>query len=76
MFEAVTLVQTGKITRFPIVLVGTAYWDGLAVWIKNRMLADGKISPGDVDLIHLVDEPDEVIEIITSAHELEAAATR
>jgi uncharacterized protein (TIGR00730 family) len=76
LFEAITLVQTGKVTRFPIVLVGGAYWGGLVSWIKDRMLADGKVSPADVDLIHLTDEPEEVIEIITGAHELQALSSR
>jgi uncharacterized protein (TIGR00730 family) len=76
LFEAITLVQTGKVTRFPIVLVGGAYWGGLVAWIKDRMLADGKVSPADVDLIHLTDEPDEVVEIIAGAHELQALSTR
>jgi uncharacterized protein (TIGR00730 family) len=76
LFEAITLVQTGKVTRFPIVLVGGAYWGGLVTWIKDRMLADGKVSPGDVDLVHLTDEPEEVIKIITGAHELQTLSTR
>jgi uncharacterized protein (TIGR00730 family) len=69
LFEAVTLVQTGKITRFPIVLVGTDYWRGLLEWIKDKMLSSGKISAADPELLHLTDDPDEVVQIIMRAHE-------
>ncbi|WP_353197591.1 TIGR00730 family Rossman fold protein, partial [Parapedobacter defluvii] len=48
LFEAITLIQTGKIARFPIVLVGEAYWGGLFDWVKNRMLEEGNISPEDL----------------------------
>jgi len=69
LFEAVTLVQTGKITKFPIVLVGSSYWSGLTSWIKNTILGEGKISPGDAELFHLTDDPAEVVRIITEAHQ-------
>jgi uncharacterized protein (TIGR00730 family) len=68
LFEALTLVQTGKITRFPIVLVGTEYWAGLLSWIRDRALADGKISAGDEELLTVVDDPAEVVSIIQRAH--------
>jgi uncharacterized protein (TIGR00730 family) len=68
LFEALTLVQTGKITRFPIVLVGTDYWAGLLSWIRDRALADGKISAGDEELLTVVDDPAEVVSIIKRAH--------
>lgn len=65
LFEAVTLIQTRKIEKFPIILVGKAYWSGLLDWIKSTLENQYKtISPGDLDLIHLVDNEDEVIEII------------
>ncbi|MGO8961089.1 MAG: TIGR00730 family Rossman fold protein [Streptosporangiaceae bacterium] len=73
LFEAVTLVQTGKITRFPIVLVGSEYWKGLNSWIAETMLPAGKISPADPELIKVVDDPAEVVRIITKAHSLGAA---
>lgn len=69
LFEAVTLVQTKKITRFPIVLVGTRFWGGLLDWIKDAMLPGGKISPEDPDLVDLTDDPDEVVQIIQQAHQ-------
>jgi uncharacterized protein (TIGR00730 family) len=72
LFEAVTLVQTGKITRFPIVLVGTHYWEGLRTWINDTMLPAGKISPSDPGLVQVVDDPNEVVRIIVEAHTLSA----
>jgi uncharacterized protein (TIGR00730 family) len=68
LFEALTLVATGKITRFPIVLVGSAYWSGLLDWLKTTMLAEGKISPDELTLVQIADEPDEVVKIIKDAH--------
>jgi hypothetical protein len=69
LFEAVTLVATGKITRFPIVLVGSEYWAGLLAWIKERVLAEGNIHPEELDLIQIADTADEVVKIIGEAHE-------
>jgi uncharacterized protein (TIGR00730 family) len=68
LFEAITLVQTKKITRFPIVLVGTEFWGGLIDWVRSTMLPSGKISPEDLDLIHVTDDPDEVVKVIVDAH--------
>ena len=65
LFEAITLIQTQKIATFPIVLVGKDYWSGLLDWITNIMLKkEQNISPGDLDLITLVDTPDEAVEYI------------
>ncbi len=69
LFEALTLVATGKITKFPIVLVGRAYWSGLLSWLQDTMLARANIGPGELALIHLADEPDEVVAIIRQAHD-------
>jgi uncharacterized protein (TIGR00730 family) len=68
LFEALTLVATGKITKFPIVLVGSEYWSGLLDWLKTTMLADGKIGQDELALLRLADEPDEVVKIIKEAH--------
>jgi uncharacterized protein (TIGR00730 family) len=68
LFEALTLTETSKITRFPIVLVGSSYWGGLISWIQETVLAAGKISAADLDLVTVVDDPDEVVRIITEAH--------
>jgi uncharacterized protein (TIGR00730 family) len=69
LFEALTLVQTGKITKFPIVLVGSSYWAGLLSWIKDSLLGEGKISPSDPGLLHVADDPAEVAAIIKEAHD-------
>jgi uncharacterized protein (TIGR00730 family) len=66
-FEALTLIQTGKIRHFPVVLVGTDYWAGLIEWIKDRLRAEGKISPSDIDLISVTDDPIEVRDRLMSA---------
>src|SRR5579859_130711 len=68
LFEALTLVATGKITKFPIVLVGRAYWSGLLAWLEDTVLAGANIGPAEFGLISVVDEPDEVVEIIRRAH--------
>jgi len=64
LFEAITLIQTKKIGRFPIVLVGTEFWGGLLDWVKSTMLSFGNISPKDLDLINLVDSPTEAVKVI------------
>jgi uncharacterized protein (TIGR00730 family) len=64
LFEALTLVQTHKVTSFPVVLMGTDYWGGLVDWIKGSMLPAGKISAPDVDLIHVTDDPEEAVAIM------------
>ena len=61
LFEALTLVQTGKITSFPIVLFGTEYWGGLIDWLRTTMLPDGKIGQSDIDMLHLTDDIDEAV---------------
>ncbi|HWV71864.1 MAG TPA: TIGR00730 family Rossman fold protein [Pseudosphingobacterium sp.] len=61
LFEAITLIQTGKIARFPIVLVGKSYYGGLFDWVKDRMLEEGKISAEDLNLYRLVDTAEEAV---------------
>jgi uncharacterized protein (TIGR00730 family) len=68
LFEALTLVATGKITKFPIVLVGRQYWSGLLSWLKDTMLAVANIGPDELALLSLADKPDEVVDIIREAH--------
>ncbi len=67
LWEALTLIQTEKIYDFPVILFGSDYWKGLMEWVKTTMLADGKISPEDLDLLVLTDSPNEVIEVIRQA---------
>jgi uncharacterized protein (TIGR00730 family) len=74
LFEALTLIQTGKITEFPVVLVGTGYWRGLVDWLGERMLAEGKITPADLELFTLTDDPFEVRDLLMSAAHRQARA--
>ena len=65
LFEVLTLIQTKKITRVPVILVGTAYWSGLRAWIEETMLGmERNINPDDLRLFQITDEPDEVVRII------------
>ncbi len=64
LFEALTLIQTGKIRHFPIILVGTEFFSGLLAWLRGRLVADGMIGPEDVDLISVTDDPAEVVSIV------------
>ena len=63
-FESITLIQTHKIKPFPVILVGSQYWKGLLDWIKEVVLKEGKISPLDLEILQLTDEPEEIIKII------------
>jgi uncharacterized protein (TIGR00730 family) len=74
LFEALTLIQTGKIYQFPVVLFGTHYWAGLVRWMTSRMVAEGKISPGDLDLLLLTDDPREAAQAVMVAHDAQEAS--
>jgi len=69
LFEAITLIQTKKVDKFPIILVGRSYWQGLYDWIKNTMAHERNISPEDLHLIELVDTEDEVVQILTNFYD-------
>src|SRR5438270_3492688 len=64
LFEALTLVQTGKVTSFPVILFGTAYWQGLLDWLRSTMLRDHKINEVDLDLMYVTDDVEEIIDTI------------
>jgi uncharacterized protein (TIGR00730 family) len=64
LFEALTLIQTGKVRDFPVILFGSAYWKGLIDWIRDTLLADRKISPDDVNLLTVTDSPEEVVRLV------------
>jgi uncharacterized protein (TIGR00730 family) len=64
LFEALTLIQTGKVRHFPVVLVGSTYWAGLLAWCRETLLAAGAISEEDLDLVTVCDDPDEAVEFI------------
>jgi uncharacterized protein (TIGR00730 family) len=68
LFEALTLIQTGKIRRFPVVLFGSAYWRGLVEWVRQRLLAEAKIDTSDLDLLRVTDSPAEVCRIVLDAY--------
>ena len=63
-FEALTLIQTKKTKPFPVILMGSEYWQGLINWLKNKMLKEDKILPADLELIQVIDEPEEVVKLI------------
>ena len=67
LFEALTLIQTDKIHNFPVVLIGSDYWAGLIDWVRERMLAEGKIGEEDLDLISVTDDPAQTVRILLSA---------
>jgi uncharacterized protein (TIGR00730 family) len=67
LFEALTLVQTQKVTSFPIVLLGTAYWSGLVDWIRGTVLASGKVSERDLDMFRVTDDVDEAVGVMVEA---------
>jgi len=64
LFEAITLIQTDKIGKFPIILVGKSYWQGLMDWVQNTMLTEKNISAGDLNLIHIVDDAADAVKVI------------
>jgi hypothetical protein len=66
LYESLTLIQTGKIGTFPVVLFDRDYWDEMLDWIREEMLADGLVSPGDLDLLYVTDEPREAVEQIVT----------
>ncbi len=64
LFEALTLIQTKRIRSFPVVLMGSEYWEGLFSWLKNTMLGQGKISPEDIELFSIIDDPRAIVKHI------------
>ncbi|MGZ4633227.1 MAG: LOG family protein [Actinomycetes bacterium] len=67
LFEALVLVQTRKVTSFPVVLLGTSYWSGLVDWVRSTMLPEGKVAERDLDLFQITDDPDDAVRIIVGA---------
>jgi len=64
IFEVVTLIQTRRVKPFPVILAGSDYWSGLLEWIKARLHDAGMISPGDMDIVHLMDDPEEIVALV------------
>ena len=76
LFEAVTLIQTGKIYQFPVILFGRRYWAGLIRWLQARVLAEKKIAPGDIDLMVLTDDPAEAAAAVIKGYEAQTRVER
>ncbi len=76
LFEALTLVQTGKVTQFPVVLVGTSYWSGLLTWLRDNVAGEKKIGAADLDLLTVTDDVDEVLRAIEEARARRCAVDR
>ena len=66
LYESLTLIQTGKIGSFPVVLFDTDYWEEMIEWIREEMLADGLVSQGDLDLLYVTDDPAEAVERVVA----------
>jgi uncharacterized protein (TIGR00730 family) len=69
LFEALTLIQTGKVQNFPVILFDSAYWGGMITWIRTTMLAEGKVAEADLDLLVLCDSPEEVRDLIVRSRD-------
>ena len=68
LFEALTLVQTKKVTKFPVILFGRSYWDGLYAWLRDAVEVGGKIDAADLSLLHLTDDVDEAVALVNGAY--------
>jgi uncharacterized protein (TIGR00730 family) len=69
LMEALTLIQTGKARKIPLILVCSDFWGGMMDWFKNRLVAEGMVDPEDINLIQLIDEPEKVVEAIFKHYE-------
>jgi uncharacterized protein (TIGR00730 family) len=73
LYESLTLIQTGKIRHFPVVLVDGAYWQEMLDWIKSDLLAQGMISPNDLDLLHVTDDPESAVRHVLDCYDRRCA---
>ena len=73
LFEALTLIQTGKISHFPVVLIGSDYWEEMLGWVRDELLADGMISPEDLDLLYVTDNLDDGVFQVVDCYERRCA---
>jgi uncharacterized protein (TIGR00730 family) len=71
LFEALTLIQTRKVRYFPVILMGHDYWKGLADWMHDKLLAEGKVGAQDTALIRITDDPEEVVQLVSAAADLQ-----
>jgi uncharacterized protein (TIGR00730 family) len=74
LYEALTLIQTGKVLHFPVVLFDSDYWGEMIEWIRAELLADGMISTDDIELLHVTDDPDETVELVVECYDRRCAA--
>jgi len=74
LFEALTLIQTGKVKHFPVILFGVAYWGGMAEWLRDRVAGEGKINVTDLELFHVTDDPADAVRHILKARERRSQA--
>lgn len=74
LYESLTLIQTGKIHQFPVVLFDSDYWGEMIDWIKGELLDDGMISPDDIELLHLTDDEDEAVQLVLDCYERRCAS--
>jgi uncharacterized protein (TIGR00730 family) len=74
LYESLTLIQTGKIQQFPVVLFDSDYWGEMVDWIRGELLADGMISPDDIELLHVTDDEDEAVRIVLGCYERRCAS--
>ena len=75
LFESLTLIQTGKVLHFPVVLIGTDHWRDLLEWVQDEVLREGLISPEDVELLHVTDDPAEAVRLIVEGYERRTNST-
>jgi uncharacterized protein (TIGR00730 family) len=68
LFEALTLIETGTIHHFPVILVQSDYWQGLLDWVRERLFAEHKIGAADLRLLHTLDDPEEIVRVVEQAH--------
>jgi uncharacterized protein (TIGR00730 family) len=73
LFEALTLIQTGKVLHFPVVLFGSDYWTGLLEWVRSEPLREAMISPDDVELLHVTDDPNDAVRLVLECYERRCA---
>jgi uncharacterized protein (TIGR00730 family) len=76
LFEALVLIQTGKLSQFPVILFGRRYWDGLIRWLRARALHEGKLCPADIDLMVLTDDPAQAARVVIAAYASQMEAER
>jgi uncharacterized protein (TIGR00730 family) len=75
LYESLTLIQTGKVLNFPVVLIGRDFWGEMLDWVRDQLLADGMVSPNDVELLHVTDDPAKAVRIVVDSYEQRHASS-